>query len=122
MKNSIKQAVFALALASAASFADDCAVPTFPTLPDGATSTLEQMLAGQEDVKGFQANNTEYRACLEPKIADAETAAAGDSPGPELVETLKVLNDQYNDSVSKEEELASQFNTALREYKEANPS
>jgi hypothetical protein len=122
MKNSIKLAVFGLALSSAASFAGDCAVPTYPTLPDGSTSTLEQMLAGQKAVKDFQATNTEYRTCLEPQIAAAETAAAGDSPGPELVEALKELNDEYNGSVSKEEELASQFNTALREYKEANPS
>jgi hypothetical protein len=122
MNNSIKLAVFGLALSSAASFADDCAVPTFPTLPNGATATLEQMLAGQKDVKDFQANNTEYRTCLEPQIAAAETAAAGDSPGPELVEALKVLNEEYNGSVSKEEELAAEFNTALREYKEANPS
>jgi hypothetical protein len=122
MNNSIKLAVFGLALSSVASFADDCAVPTFPALPDGNTATLEQMLAGQKAVKDFQATNTEYRTCLEPQIAAAETAAAGDSPGPELVEALKVLNEEYNGSVSKEEELAAEFNTALREYKEANPS
>lgn len=122
MKNSIKLAVIGLFLSSAATFADDCNVPVFPTLPDGATSNLEQMLAGQQAVKDFQTSNTEYRACLEPKITAAETAAAGDSPGPELVEALKSLNEDYNGSVSQEEELAAQFNTALREYKEANPS
>ncbi len=121
MNNSIKLAVFGLALTSAASFAQDCTAPDAPTLPDGATATLEQMLAGQKAVKDFQAMNTEYRTCLEPKIAAAETAAAGDSPGPELVEALKNLTDEYNASVSKEEELATQFNTELREYKEANP-
>lgn len=122
MKNSIKLAVIGLALSSTASFAGDCTAPALPTLPDGATSTLEAMLAGQQAVKDFQANNTEYRTCLEPQITAAEMAATGDSPGPELVEALKVLNDEYNGSVSKEEALAEQFNTALREYKEANPS
>ena len=80
------------------------------------------MLAGQTAVKDFQAANTAYRNCLEPRIAEAQTAAAGDSPGPELVEALQSLNDEYNGSVSEEEKLAEQFNTELREYKEANPS
>jgi hypothetical protein len=122
MNNCIKLAIFGLTLSSAASFAGDCTVPTPPTLPDGSKATLEQMLEGQKSVKEFQAANTEYRTCLEPQIATAETAAAGDSPGPELVEALKVLTDEYNGSVSNEEELATQFNTELREYKEANPS
>ncbi|MCB1687378.1 MAG: hypothetical protein KDI33_02780 [Halioglobus sp.] len=122
MNNSIKLAILGLAFTSMASFAEDCTTPTTPTLPDGATATLEQMLAGQKAVKDFQAMNTAYRSCLEPQIAAAETAAAGDSPGPELIEALKVLTDNYNASVSKEEELATQFNTELREYKEANPS
>jgi len=122
MRNSIKLALIGLALASAASIADECTAPTLPTLPDGATASLEQMLAGQKAVKDYQAANTEYRTCLEPQVSAAEVAAAGDSPGPELQETLKQLNDEYNASVSKEEELAIMFNTELHKYKEANPS
>lgn len=121
MNNTIKLALFGLAFSSAASFAQDCTAPAIPSLPDGATATLEEMLAGQKAVKDFQAENTAYRTCLEPQITAAEMAASGDSPGPELVEALKVLTDDYNASVSKEEELATSFNTELREYKEANP-
>lgn len=121
MKNGIKLALIGLALASASSIADDCTAPTPPTLPDGATATKEQMLEGQKSIKEYQAANTQYRTCLEPKISAAEVAAAGDSPGPELVAALKTLNDDYNASVSKEEELATTFNTELKEYKAANP-
>lgn len=122
MKNYIKLALIGLALGSAVSIADECTTPPLPTLPDGATASMEQMLAGQKAVKDFQSANSEYRTCLEPKVAAAEVAAAGDSPGPELQETLKQLNDDYNASVSTEEELATKFNTALREYKAANPN
>jgi hypothetical protein len=121
MKNCIKLALIGLALASAASFADDCTAPAAPTLPDGSTATKEQMLEGQKSIKDYQAANTAYRSCLEPKISAAEVAAAGDSPGPELVAALKTLNDDYNASVSKEEELAIGFNAELKKYKEANP-
>ena len=114
MKNTIKLALMGLVFTSTVSFAEDCTTPEAPTLPDGSSATLEQMLAGQQAVKDFQAANGAYRDCLDPKITAAETAAAGDSPGPELVEALKALNDSYNASVSTEEEVATQFNTELR--------
>lgn len=122
MNNIIKLVCFALALSTTASFADDCTAPAAPALPDGATATLEEMLAGQQAVKEYQAANTEYRSCLEPKVTAAQTAAAGDSPGPEVVEALQKLNEDYNASVSEEEKVAEEFNTELRQYKEANPS
>ena len=120
--NPIKIALFGLALASSASIAQVCTAPAVPSLPDGSTASYEAMVEGQKAVKDFQAANAEYRDCLDPLVTGAETAAAGDSPGPELIENLKKLNEDYNGSVSREEELANQFNTELREYKEANPS
>lgn len=121
MVNGIKLALIGLALGSAASTAGDCTAPGWPTLPDGATSTMEQMLAGQKAVKEYQAANSEYRACLDPKVSAAEVAAAGESPSEEAQANLKKLNDDYNSSVSKEEELAVKFNAALRDYKAAHP-
>jgi hypothetical protein len=122
MNNTIKLALVGMMFTSAAAFADDCVLPNTPTLPDGAEATMDQMLVGQQAVKEYQAANTAYRACLDPQIAAAETAASGDSPGPELLEALKMLTDSYNQSVSSEEELAAKFNAELRKYKEANPS
>ena len=119
--NFIKLALIGVALGSTVSIAEECTAPAVPALPDGATASMDQMLEGQKAVKEYQAANTAYRTCLEPKVSAAEVAAAGDSPGPELQETLKQLNEDYNASVSKEEELAAQFNTELREYKGANP-
>jgi hypothetical protein len=121
MTNAIKLALIGLALGSAATMAEDCTPPQMPVLPDGASSSLEQMLEGQAAVKAYQASNTEYRACLEPKISAAEVAAAGESPGPELTEALQTYNEQYNASVSAEEGLAGKFNTELKKYKAANP-
>ena len=121
MMKLIKLALIGLALGSTVSIAEECTAPSMPSLPDGATASLEQMLAGQQAVKAYQASNTEYRTCLEPQVSAAEVAAAGDSPGPELQESLKQLNEEYNASVSNEEELAAQFNTQLKAYKAANP-
>jgi hypothetical protein len=120
--NYIKLALIGLVLGSTASIADDCTAPPSPTPPDGATATMEQMLEGQKAVKAFQAANTDYRACLDPLVSAAEVAAAGDSPGPDLQATLQQLNEDYNASVSTEEDVANAFNGALRDFKAANPS
>ncbi len=122
MINSIKLALIGLTLGSAVSVAGECTAPSLPTLPNGATASMEEMLAGQKAVKEYQAANTEYRACLDPQVSAAEVAAAGDSPSEEAQATLKKLNEDYNGSVSKEEELAVKFNASLRDYKTAHPA
>ena len=121
MMNGIKLALIGLTLGSTASIAAECTAPALPELPQGATASMEQMLAGQKAVKEFQAANSEYRACLDPQVSAAEVAAAGDSPSEEAVAALKKLNDDYNASVSKEEELATKFNASLKDYPAAHP-
>jgi hypothetical protein len=125
MMNTVKSVLVGLvlgsALPSAQAVAEGCTAPDSPTLPDGSTATLEQMLDGQAAVKAYQASNTEYRSCLEPLIGAAETAASAEEPTQEQIDALKALNEQYNASVSAEEDLAGKFNTELKAYKAANP-
>ncbi len=49
----IKFATLGFALAAGTSFAE-CEAPELPTLPNGATSTMEDMLNGQKAVKAYQ--------------------------------------------------------------------
>ena len=82
------------------------------------------MLEGQKAVKAFQAANLEYMGCLETKFTAAEEAAKKGSD-EEKADAQKVYNESmnaYNAAVTKEEEVAGQFNTEIREYKAANPS
>jgi len=128
-----KFVVLGLALASAASMAQDCVAPTAPQIPDGEKSSLEQMLAAQKAVKEFQTANLAYMSCLEPSVNTAEAAAkdaatkvAEKAAGAE--DALKAANaellkaqETYNAAVSMEEEVAGKFNTEIRDYKAANP-
>jgi methionine synthase II (cobalamin-independent) len=115
----MKSTLLALALGSPAAFAGDCSAPESPQLPDGATATMDDMLAGQQAVKAFQAANLEYMQCLEPALADAEAALKdGDDSAKE---TYQQIQETYNAAVSAEEAVAGQFNTEIREYKAANP-
>ena len=109
---------------AAGAAAEDCNAPEAPTLPEGGSSTMEQMLEGQKAVKAFQAANLEYMGCLETKFTAAEEAAKKGSD-EEKADAQKVYNESmnaYNAAVTKEEEVAGQFNTEIREYKAANPS
>jgi hypothetical protein len=113
-------AILSLALGSGSALAQDCTAPTAPQLPDGASSTMEQMLEGQKAVKAYQAANLEYMKCLEPVLAAAEAELKEEVEG--AAEKYKQVEDSYNAAVSAEEEVAGQFNTEIREYKAANPN
>lgn len=117
----IKLLLAGLAVASAPVFAEDCEAPDLPELPNGETASYDDMIAGQGAVKAFQAENLEYMNCMEPLITDALTAAQADSATDADKAKVKALEDAYNAAVSREEELAGQFNNAIRAYKEANP-
>ena len=74
--SNLKYALLALVLGSSFSMAGDCTDPVAPTLPDGGTASMEDMLAGQKAVKDFQAANLEYMSCVEKNIAVSARMAA----------------------------------------------
>ncbi|MEM9254430.1 MAG: hypothetical protein AAGA91_03225 [Pseudomonadota bacterium] len=117
----LSSALLSLTLASATAVAQDCAIPDTPDLPDGGSSTMEQMLEGQKTVKAFQEAATKYRECLDVKIAEATDAATADEATDADIAALRALEQQYNTSVSSEEALAEEFNTQIRTFKSVNP-
>jgi len=120
----IKIAALSLLLGSTYAAAGGCVNPEAPAIPDGASSTMEQMIASQKTVKTFQAANIEYMACLEPGLtaAEAQLKAAPKDEKAAAQTNFEELQATYNGAVSAEEEVAGQFNAAIREYKAANPS
>lgn len=119
----IKITALGLFLGSTFALADDCVNPEAPAVPDGASSTMDQMIAGQKAVKAFQASNIEYMACLEPGITAAgeqmETASGDEKAAAK--EAYSEKEAAYNAAVSAEESVAGDFNVAIRAYKAANP-
>ncbi len=102
----------------------ECVSPDAPSLPDGAKATMQDMIAGQNSVKTFQTANIEYMGCLEKAFTAAEASAkeGSDKEKAAAMATYDESLAKYNDAVSKEEEVAGQFNVEIREYKAANPS
>ena len=115
-------ALLGLTLATTQAFAE-CTQPEAPTMPDGATGSMEDMLVGQKSVKTFQAANVDYMKCLEVAFTAAEAAAqeGTDEEKAAAKEAYTSGMEAYNDAVSQEEAVAGQFNVEIREYKAANP-
>ena len=96
-----------------------CDVPVAPPTPDGSSATLEDMIAAQGEVKAFQAANAEYLECVDDLMAAEKASQAEGDKSAE--ERFALAAADYNAAVSREEQVAADFNTAIRAYKAANP-
>jgi hypothetical protein len=90
-----------------------CENPAMVTVPDGKTSTMDQLLEAQAKVKSYMAEMEEYLACL-----NEELESAGDE-APAEFKSLMVT--RHNTAVSEMESVASAFNVQVQAYKAANP-
>lgn len=115
MKNTIRVAVatFLLTVGTAA-FA--CDYPQRADVPNGATATKEQMLAGQASVKEFVAAMEAYLACIEKDEEDT-IASMPELSEEELATRNAALTKKYNAAVEEMELVAAQFNEEVRAYK-----
>lgn len=118
---SLALALAGLALVSASALAEDCTAPELPSIPDGASSTYDQMVEGMGAVKTFQEANAAFMSCLEPQIKAATAAATADGATELQKAAAQALTEAHNAAVAAEEKLAGAFNTAIREFKAANP-
>jgi hypothetical protein len=91
-----------------------CENPAAVTIPDGKSSTMEQMLAAQAQVKAYQAAMTEFLACI-----DSELEAEGEQ-APEDFKSLMVS--RHNAAVAEMEGVAAAFNDQIKAYRAANPA
>ena len=95
-----------------------CDYPKRAKIPDGATASTEQMLAGQKSVKAYMAAMDEYLVCID--MEDKEVMESSDSASDKELARRKVTTDKkYNAAVDEMELIAAQFNEEVRAYKEA---
>jgi len=94
--------------------ASACENPALVAIPEGKTSTLEQMLAAQKEVKAYQTKMGEYLACI-----DAEADTQGEK-APNEYKALMVS--RHNAAVAEMEGVAAAFNDQIKAYKAANPA
>jgi hypothetical protein len=84
------------------------------SVPDGATSTMEELLAAQANVKTYMAEMEVYLACLNEEL---ETAGE-DAPA----EFKSLMVNRHNSGVTEMETVAAAFNEQVQAYRAANPA
>lgn len=92
---------------SAARLAADCDAPETPTLPDGGTATMDEMVAAQTQVREFVAGSEAYLSCLTKVIDDTERSAAD----------RNAAIAEHNRMVAAMEQAAAAFNEQIRKFK-----
>jgi len=102
-------AVFAFVSAAYA-----CENPAVVAIPDGKSSTKEQMLAARDQIKAYMKSMDDFIACL-----DQEASAKGDGAPPEYKDQMIA---RHNAAVSEEEAVAAAFNDQLHAYNAAHPA
>jgi len=88
-----------------------CSSPSIPTIPDGKTSSKEEITNASSEVKQLQKALINYRNCL-TQLSTSITATDDASQ-----QAKATLLDRYNQSVDRETKVAKKFNQALRAYK-----
>lgn len=106
----VREAVLGLVLTAGQAFAADCSHDEAPALPDGATSTVEQMVEAQGQVKSYVASVEDYLACMDAAIEQIEDEDA-------KAEMISVRNTVFDEM----EGIANGFNDQIKAYKKANP-
>jgi hypothetical protein len=86
-----------------------CTYPEEIKIPDGATATKEEMVAGQKSVKDFMAAVETYLACL-----DEEEKALGEAITDEQ---RQVHAKRHNAAVDSMNDIAARFNEQVRAFK-----
>src|SRR6516164_2776087 len=113
------KALLAMVLAATAApvFAD-CPYPQAPTkIPDGATATLEDMVAGQKAVGEYQKSINDYTACIDKELDDA-IAKGGDKLKPaQKADMQRVEAQKHNAAVDQLQAIADRFNEQVKVYK-----
>jgi len=114
MNKTIRIALAALVFTTAPALA--CDYPQRADIPNGATASKDDMLAGQAAVKAYMAAMEEYLACIEKEEVDT-IAAMPDLTDEERTNREAALTKKYNAAVEEMELLAARFNEEVRAYK-----
>lgn len=116
MKSILAMALGA-ALLSGTAYAD-CTYPPAPTkMPDGASATLEEMVAGQKSVKDYDKAIKEYVDCIDKELEE-KISKGGDKLKPEQKSDMqKVEAQKHNAAIDQLQSVADRFNEQVKVYK-----
>jgi len=108
----------AAAALSAGAACADCPYPPAPEKPpDGASATLQEMIAGQKAVGEYNKAVNDYVTCIDKELEDA-LAKAGDKIKPEQkADMQRVETQKHNAAIDQLQSVADRFNEQVKVFK-----
>lgn len=117
--NRLMKTAISVALLLVAQGALACDYPQRIDVPNGATSSKEDMIAGQKSVKAYMAMMEAYLACIEADEAQA-VLGLGEIDEDTKRQRADMFNKKYNAAVEEMNLVAEEFNMQVRAYKDRN--
>jgi len=93
-----------------------CDYPQRVDMPNGASATKDEMIAGQKGVKKYMSNMDTYLTCIEADEAQA-VIELGDIDEETSRQRADMFNKKYNAAVEEMNLIAEEFNIQVRAYK-----
>jgi hypothetical protein len=111
-------ATAAAALLAAGTAYADCPYPTPPEkIPDGATATLDEMLAGQKAINAYNKAVNDYVTCIDKELDD-NIAKQGDKLKPQQkTDMQRVEAQKHNAAIDQLQSIADRFNEQVKVFK-----
>jgi hypothetical protein len=111
-------ALAAIAALSAGVAYAECPYPPAPDkLPDGATATMPEMLAGQKTVADYNKAVNDYVTCIDKEV-EVAIAKGGDQMKPEQkADMQRVETQKHNAAIDKLQSVADRFNEQVKVFK-----
>ena len=115
--NKMTKILISIVLMTAAPFALACDYPAPPkNLPEGASASKQEMLAGVKMIAAYQETMSEYLTCIEAdEIVATQALADDDEEGKKQLKTMS--NKKYNAAVDEQTRTVELFNAEIRAYK-----
>lgn len=96
----------------------DCSYPQPPShLPDGNTATLNEMLAGEKAVQGYNEQMMAYLSCIKLERDNTVTQSAGKLSKKQMQAVEAIEVQKHNAAVDQLHAVADQFNTQVKIFK-----
>ena len=115
--NKLTKSAASVALALLTHGALACDYPQRADVPDGATASKDEMIAGQRGVRSYVAAMEEYLACIEAAEAQAVISLGDDVDESAKRQREDLFNKKYNAAVEEMNLVAEEFNVQVRAYK-----
>jgi hypothetical protein len=108
-------------IGTASSALADCPLATAPSVPDGATATLQQMSAARTAFQAYDGATVTYLHCVDSAVDRIAKQFTGVASQDDL-HSLQAFGTRAHDTaIDQEQAVADQFNSQVRAYKAKHP-